>query len=365
MVQGEDLTKRFTKRICEPVPSSYYEVEPISGSWTLHRILTVIAGPLTALVAIVILGLAAMHLRTYTNPPAQRQLVRVILVPLSFAGFSFFSLWFYDAAEYLIPLADLYECFALVSFFYYMIVLVTPDEEYRLMFFHNLEKKGSKGRIISGGSLKWLAKRWWMVFQILPGRVIATIATWIVVARFCPTHRSYKAALTIIEVLNGIQTAICLVGMLQTYVRLKAYLTGTGFAIKFFTLKGVVFIQVVQRILVTSLVSNDVIRPSTYVSHADWSHGIPEFITVGEMVIFALVFLGPYSWKPFKFQKLEDPGAVRLPVGRALLNALNLGDILKGIVYPFEIYQLEKQMRVATAQYETLPLQEQQTTFNR
>ncbi len=150
-----------TSAVCEPLPEAYYYAEPIAGSWTFHKIITVTGGALTILITLICLFLCVLHLRYYTNPPEQRQLIRIIIVPAAFAVFSFLGLWFYDASNYLIPIADFYECFALVAIFYYIITVVTPieDSNQRLEFFYKLENKAKDGSVIPGGSLQWFSVR--------------------------------------------------------------------------------------------------------------------------------------------------------------------------------------------------------------
>lgn len=166
-IKARNQTEPLSQTTCIPIPPAYYEAEPISGNWVLHHILTVAAAPLVLSTTLVTLFIVGRHLATYTNPDIQRQLIRVILVPLCFGVFGFFSLWFYDAAEYLPSISDLYECFALVAFFCHIISLATPDEKLRLWFFHALENKTRRGKIIPGGSLKWLAVSWILSLQRL------------------------------------------------------------------------------------------------------------------------------------------------------------------------------------------------------
>jgi hypothetical protein len=193
-----------------------------------------------------------------------------------------------------------------------------------------------------------------MVYQLLPGRVITTIATWVVVATFCHTEKGYKAALTIINVVNGIQTVVCLVALLQVYMRLKEYLAGSGAMTKFAALKVVVFVQLVQRIVFSALLTNEAVQPTTYISYSDWSHGIPEFVTVCEMVIFSIVFVFAYSWKPYVPQA-DGARTAPWPVFKALFHAINIGDLLYGLVHPFRVRKMWKRTMKAGQTYEPLP----------
>lgn len=86
------------------------------------------------------------------------RLVRAVNVPAIYAIFSLLSIGFYNASDYLVPVADLYECFGLVAIFYFMINVVAPNED-RDSFFDQLELR-SAGETTPGGSLAW--------FQVSP-----------------------------------------------------------------------------------------------------------------------------------------------------------------------------------------------------
>jgi hypothetical protein len=64
------------------------------------------------------------------------RLIRAILMPSFFVIFSFFSVWFYNAAPYLGPIEDLYEAFALVALFFYMNLIILPEAPRRTLSFY-------------------------------------------------------------------------------------------------------------------------------------------------------------------------------------------------------------------------------------
>jgi hypothetical protein len=117
--------------------------------------MTVTAAPLTVLTVVVCLVMALFHLMNFTVPNQQRQLVRVLVVPAVFSIFSIIGLCFYRDSPYVIAIADFYETFALIGFFYYIVSIVTPDESTRLEFFQQLDSKEERGNMKSGGDLNW------------------------------------------------------------------------------------------------------------------------------------------------------------------------------------------------------------------
>ena len=54
------------------------------------------------------------------------------------------------------PIADLYECFAVVAIFYYMITIISPDENNRESFFQQLELNDQDANL-PGGGLEWFS----------------------------------------------------------------------------------------------------------------------------------------------------------------------------------------------------------------
>lgn len=84
----------------------------------------------------------------------------MILFPTVFTFFNFFAVWFYQKSWILLPFPELYETFALVAMFYLIVVFVTPDDESREHYFHDLQrlhahgsKKGTTKH--NRGSLRW------------------------------------------------------------------------------------------------------------------------------------------------------------------------------------------------------------------
>jgi hypothetical protein len=142
---------------CDGIPSSYFDADPVTGTWSLQKLFAVTAAPLTIITAIVCFGIAISHLANFTVPHQQRQLVRVTIVPAVFAIFSILGLCFYRDSNYVVAIADFYEIYALVGFFYYLISVVAPDENTRLEFFQQLDVTQKDGSRQPG--LQWLYVR--------------------------------------------------------------------------------------------------------------------------------------------------------------------------------------------------------------
>ena len=72
-----------------------------------------------------------MHLLSYRVPKEQRQIIQLVAVPLIYAVISLLQIYFYDASEYLRPLADLYEAFAEASILILFLHFLEPESGHR------------------------------------------------------------------------------------------------------------------------------------------------------------------------------------------------------------------------------------------
>ena len=129
--------------------------EPIAGSLTFQHLITIISSACLGASILLWLGLAIAHLRRYRAPNEQRQIFRVISTPVVFAIVAVISVNAYSAAEYVAPVANLYEALALASIFLLYVHYVAPEVQMREEFFQGLENRSRSGEILPGGSLGW------------------------------------------------------------------------------------------------------------------------------------------------------------------------------------------------------------------
>jgi Organic solute transporter Ostalpha len=185
-----------------------------------------------------------------------------------------------------------------------------------------------------------------MVFQILPVRVVTTLVIWIITATFCHTEKRFTRAITIINVINGISAALCILSIIQVYKRLRTHLAGHQIVFKLGVLKTIVGLEFIQRAVFSGLNTNNDLKGTTHVSSMDWQYGIPNFITVCEMFIFALLFIAPYSWTPYTRKPAGQ--AQKLPFFLALLQVWNVIDIFAGVLEIFKLGSRARDVRAGS-----------------
>lgn len=183
------LTARALTAICPPNLPNPDQAELLSSGISTHDVVRILAIVGTASTGLVTSGLILMHLLRYRVPSEQRQIIRLTAVPFVYAVFTLLEICFYDAAEYLRPLADLYEAFALVFLLMLFFHLAEPQAAIRSPFTQFRSQTCSPALFqvcyLFGSPANkslWLLTSieqlvWLLVFQYPLVRIITTIAT--------------------------------------------------------------------------------------------------------------------------------------------------------------------------------------------
>ena len=84
------------------------------------------------------------------------RIVRLIWFLPVFCISSFFALWFYDAANYITPIPQLYNAFGIAALFYLYVVQVSPDASTWGRFYQQTERRWPTGKVKHNrGSFNW------------------------------------------------------------------------------------------------------------------------------------------------------------------------------------------------------------------
>jgi hypothetical protein len=155
LLPRDDNPSNFT---CARPKSNDYGI-PLSIGITFKSLMTYITALSVVLTAISTLVLVTKHLRHYTVPKEQRQIIRIILMPLFFGILAFLSVVFYEQSIYLKPITQAYEALCVSALFFLFLEYVCPDADKRAAYFSAVENKDKKGNVIPGGSLLWFNVR--------------------------------------------------------------------------------------------------------------------------------------------------------------------------------------------------------------
>lgn len=319
------------------------QAEPISGTLTTHKLNTYISAAAMIICCASTFSVIAGHLLAYRQPSVQKQLIRMILMMPVFAIFSFLGVLSYHLTPYMIPIAHLYEAFALIAAFYLMATLLTPGAtswKQQCAFFALPE---------NGGRANY-TKTYISVMQLLPGRVVTTIAAIAISALHCDGGKAFKRGRTIITVINAIQTAIALVALfkfLKRWIR-QLKIADTTIVRKLACFKVIIVIGAVQSLVLSILTQADVLHPTRTVSYNDMNFGIGctliciEAAIVGLIVIWAF-WPGQYrnsvnALEAGKAGQQAAPETTRLSPLRAVLDVVNMADVISGVFRAFQLF---------------------------
>jgi hypothetical protein len=135
-----------------PAKPGQVNADLIVGTLTFRHLLRIIGWVCFGVTLVIWSVLALTHLRQYRIPNEQRQIFRITLTPMIFTVVAVISIHSYNAAEYLEPLANLYEAWALTSLFLLYVHYIVPKGTTKEVFFDSVLHAG-KGEAKS--SLKW------------------------------------------------------------------------------------------------------------------------------------------------------------------------------------------------------------------
>ena len=176
------------------------------------------------------------------------------------------------------------------------------------------------------------------VFQVLPVKIITNLLEWILSACQCPLTFQLSHTALILKVIESVSTA-CAVFSIIRFARRCApdlhALGNTKIRQKLISFKGVVGITLIQSPIFASLATYGVFIRTIHVATFDFTIGVPALMTCCEMFIVSILFVFTFTAKPYLEQK--DRLGKRKGVGGALLDVLDIRDILRGCWYMVKV----------------------------
>ena len=176
---------------------------------------------------------------------------------------------------------------------------------------------------------------WVCVFQILPVKLVVNLLIWILSAVQCPLKFQLGKASLAITVIESVSTTICITSIIEFARRVGTDLRGTKTRAKLISFKGIVGITLTQTPVFVGVASYGAFKRTKYVSVLDFTVGTPAFMTCCEMFFISIVFIWTFTAEPYLNLMGTMPRC--RSVGGALLEVLDIRDILKGCWYMTKI----------------------------
>ncbi|OQU97624.1 hypothetical protein CLAIMM_03525 [Cladophialophora immunda] len=313
---------------CPPEPPSAGIVgEPIAGTLTFQNIMAISGWVCFGVTIVLWFGLAIPHLRRYKAPNEQRQILRIISMPVVFTMVALIVLHRYRAAQYVEPLANLYEAYAMASLFLLYVHYVAPEAHTREEFFQNLRSQSKPGN--EGGSLGWFRRTWRIVFLYVLIYTILILLQEITQATgvYCKTSLRPRFAHVWLQTLELVTTVTVLITIVRFQRRLRDYMSSRNAFLKLIGFKLLVLLTTLQHFIFGILSSH--VRGDSRITYANIIIGLPQLIICIECVIFMAGFYFTFHSKEYR----EHTGEARTAHGtlQALAHAINPIDLIRGV----------------------------------
>ncbi|KYG47210.1 hypothetical protein M433DRAFT_86145, partial [Acidomyces richmondensis BFW] len=315
-----------------------------------------ISAPCLAITVALCLLLSWRHLHRYTAPQEQRQILRMVNLPVAYCLFNFLSLCFYQDYLYIQPIAGVYEAFVVAALFFLVLEYVCPDGMDREKYFENLPGQDKKGNPVPGGSLNWFQKTWATTLQYpLTKTVFVTIQ--IITQYFgvyCENSMSPKHAHLWLFLADLLFIGGAFGATIQFVRRLIKEIDPVHKArAKIFSFVGIMAFQLLQD-LIFGLFNGKLFSPSAKVTYNDINFGIPSFLTCVECIIFSVIFQWSFAAAEYKSSNRLDRYGMNQPAARtktlrAILDSLNLADIIAGTVVAIRLLFGQMQSRYGSS----------------
>lgn len=317
-----------------------------------HDIGWLITGIFTITSVLISLWLMGKHLRWYTNKAEQRYIVRILLMVPIYAIVSFASYLFWNHSTPLLLLRDCYESTVLTSFFYLLLMYISPDPEEQKDVFRKvgLSRENDRQRLRAGEPLKkWMfpfgSVRWkpedglyflqlmkWGVLQYCVVRPTTTLAAIILdyAGLYCEDSWSPGWGHLYISAVVSVSVSVAMYCLLQLYMSIKEPLAPQKPLLKLFAVKAVVFLTFWQASALSMLATFGFVKDTQYMTADNINIGIGAIMETVEMTLFALLHIKAFSYRPY----VTGVPTKRFP---SLVHAFNfketLRELWRGLVY--------------------------------
>ncbi|EKG10592.1 hypothetical protein MPH_12450 [Macrophomina phaseolina MS6] len=321
-----------------PVPISTEHAKPLSVGITLHRLLIYVAAPCVAIACCVSLFLVSKHLHRYTRPAEQRQIVRLIMTPFFYAIFSLLALIFYGAHDYLTPLPDLYEAFALTCLFILFIHYSrNPTVRNEQGFTRATTRNGFDESVPLDIQRAWIfAFQYPLVKTILTIAQLASTAT----GTYCEASRSIHFGHFWIQLIGNVSLSFCFITIVRFYGKNKSRMTVHQPVLKLVSFKLIVFVIFLQSLVFNFIPTPTGLSSNGTVSPRDIKYGIGSFLVCVEMVFFAIGF--HFSFRSRMYHPSERDTNKAMSFGAAVFDAANPSDLVMDIMQMFSTQKTAK-----------------------
>nr|XP_019050727.1 hypothetical protein I302_01168 [Kwoniella bestiolae CBS 10118]OCF29657.1 hypothetical protein I302_01168 [Kwoniella bestiolae CBS 10118] len=277
-----------------------------------------------------------MHAVRYQHPPAQRQVMRVLLMPAVYSIVSFFSYRYYREYEYYILAETAYEAITLSAFLMLLMELVsmgTTDQQIKTALAEKDKKKFpfpfNFWRFRASKPYFWHALSFSVMQYVILRPLISIVGIiCLYYGVLCPDEYSVHYAEAYLDAVDFVSISVALYGLIIFYVLCKDELKGRKPLNKFLAIKLIVFFTFYQSFLFSILQTYNVIKGTALWTATNVSDGLSALCTCVEMVFFSIYMGWAYNWTDYT-DPLKNPHQRHTSIKtyfQAIWDTINLSD---------------------------------------
>lgn len=309
--------------------SSFWDENGIH--WDAHRIGWAVSGAFALAAVLITFVSVARHARNYHVPKEQRQIIRILYMPLVYAIISWLSYRYFRAYTYYSFGVVVYEAFTISAFLLLLIQYVAETSSGKTAE-GALERKDKKKLPIPFCCWRYRPTKAyfmyaikWSVLQYVIIRPAVSITGIICEALgiLCQSSWSYKHPSVYLSAVDFVSISVALYGLILFYGLTKEELVGRRPLAKFLTIKLIVMATFYQEFVFDALQNHGIIKSTQYWTASNIADGLNALVITIEMVFFALFMMWAYPVSEY-----DRPELPTTSVGRPIIDSLNFSDFV-------------------------------------
>ncbi|KAF9061573.1 DUF300-domain-containing protein [Rhodocollybia butyracea] len=309
--------------------------------WDAHRIGWAIAGGASVITVLISLISVLQHCRNYTNPPEQRQILRILYMPPVYAVISFFSYRYFRSYTYYELAEVVYKAFTLSAFLMLLIEFVAASGSGHKAE-NSIARKDKRPLPLPFCCWRYrptkpyfLYTLKWTVMQYVIFRPAISIAAIICQALnvLCESEGfNFHFANVYFEIIDFFSISLALYGLLTFYGLTKEELVGRRPLAKFLAIKLIVMCTWYQSFVFSAL-EGRVIHGTQYWSETNIADGLNALTICLEMIFFAAFMWWAYTPSVYRVE-----GAPHTSIWKPLWDSINFSDFAMEIWYSLKFF---------------------------
>ncbi|KAF8961776.1 hypothetical protein BGZ46_001296 [Entomortierella lignicola] len=301
-----------------------------------HIIGWVFSGTCALIATLVSLHLIYRHAKNYNKPSEQRHIMRIVLMIPVYAIISFLSFRFYRESIYYETIRDCYEAFVIYSFFILLLTYLGDDDEAQRSKITGPDKRKLLYPLncfyynpLNENFLHY------MKYGILQYTAIKPLCTFAAVVLeyyglYCETVYDFHFGMVYLTIIDFISVSVALYCLVLFYQTINTEIQDHSPFLKFMCVKMVVFFCYWQTCLLSLFGAIGLLKPDDGWTVINVELGISSILICAEMVVFAILHVYSFSYRPYVI-----PG-VTTSVIKSLRDGFNPVDIIREIVWALQ-----------------------------